>query len=211
MRDIFQSHPEALRPDYGGKKWWIPFEGFLRWHRPQFDALGQKRGSEGHRRPFQAKISDTTPPCKRPTLKAAASGTSLALALRDILWSKLCFYFNPWKDFSTRPDPAHRILSKTSWMRENRSDQSPTSITFRPRKMQSCKEVICCGLWATCLETICTDATNITNFPWWKKPSSSFFPLFCRSSAPLTTSNVLAARHLVFREPRHSAFSCHAL
>jgi hypothetical protein len=40
--------------------------------------------NEGRRRPFQAKISDTTPPYKRPPLKAASSGTGLALALLEL-------------------------------------------------------------------------------------------------------------------------------
>jgi hypothetical protein len=60
--------------------------------------------NEGRRRRFQAKISDTTPPFKRPRLKAASSGTGLALALLGIFCGQSFVSIStPEKTFSTRP------------------------------------------------------------------------------------------------------------
>jgi hypothetical protein len=78
--------------------------------------------NEGRGRPFQAKISDTTPPCKRSPLKAASSGTGLALDLWRYCGQSFVSISTPEK--TSRRDPAHRILSKTSQMCENISDQS---------------------------------------------------------------------------------------
>jgi hypothetical protein len=95
-------------------------------------------------------------------------------------------------------------------MHEISSDESPASNTFRPRKMQSCTEALCCG---SVLPLNHVSRDNLHQCHQYYKFAAVeaivfLLPAFMQVKRP---TNVLASHHLVFREVRQIAFSCQGL